>query len=67
MVAADAAEFKGVFQMEARRGGSMVGILWLIAVIVLAVLLAQFVNAALGGIVGLVLAVLVFLLVIRQA
>lgn len=45
----------------------MVGILWLIAVIVLAVLLAQFVNAALGGIVGLVLAVLVFLLVIRQA
>lgn len=45
----------------------MVGLLWLIAVIIIGVLLAQFVNAAVGGVVGLVLAILVFLLVIREA
>lgn len=45
----------------------MVGILWLVAVVIIGVLLAQFVSAAVGGVVGLILAVLVFLLVIRQA
>ena len=45
----------------------MVGILWLIGVVIIGVLLAQFVNGAVGGIVGLVLAILVFLLVIREA
>ncbi|MFT4049571.1 MAG: hypothetical protein QM648_07000 [Solirubrobacterales bacterium] len=53
--------------METRRGGSMTGIIWLIAVVIIGVLLAQFVNAAVGGLVGLILAVLVFLLVIREA
>ncbi|MBI2690522.1 MAG: hypothetical protein HYX29_01055 [Solirubrobacterales bacterium] len=53
--------------METRRGGSMMGILWLVAVVIIGVLLAQFVSAAVGGIVGLVLAILVFLLVIREA
>lgn len=43
------------------------GILWLVAVVIIGVLLAQFVSAAVGGIVGLVLAILVFLLVIREA
>jgi hypothetical protein len=45
----------------------MMGILWLVAVVIIGVLLAQFVSAAVGGIVGLVLAILVFLLVIREA
>lgn len=45
----------------------MMGILWLVAVVIIGVLLAQFVNAAVGGIVGLVLAILVFLLIIREA
>jgi hypothetical protein len=53
--------------METRRSGSGIGLLWLIAVVIIGVLLAQFVSAAVGGIVGLVLAVLVFLLVIREA
>lgn len=45
----------------------MAGILWLVAVVIIGVLLAQFVNAAVGGVVGLILAILVFLLVIREA
>lgn len=45
----------------------MSGLLWLIAVIIIAAVLANFVNAAVGGIVGLILAVLVFLFVIREA
>ena len=45
----------------------MMGILWLVAIVIIGVLLAQFVSAAVGGIVGLVLAILVFLLVIREA
>lgn len=45
----------------------MAGLLWLVLVVVVALLLANFVNAAVGGIVGLILAVLVFLLVIREA
>lgn len=45
----------------------MVGLLWLALVIIVGVLLAQFVNAAVGGIVGLILAILVFLLVIRES
>src|ERR1035437_7585130 len=35
-------------------------LLWLVVVIVVAVLLANFVNAAVGGVVGLILAILVF-------
>lgn len=53
--------------METRRGGSLAGLLWLVAVVIIGILLAQFVSGAVGGIVGLILAVLVFLLVIRQA
>ena len=49
------------------KGTIMVGLLWLALVVVIAIVLAQFVNAAVGGIVGLILAVLVFLLVIREA
>lgn len=45
----------------------MTGLLWLVLVVIVGVLLAQFVNAAVGGIVGLILAILVFLLVIREA
>lgn len=49
------------------REPKMAGLLWLIVVVIVAVVLANFVNAALGGIVGLILALLVFLLVIREA
>jgi hypothetical protein len=53
--------------MERSQRGSAAGLLWLAAVIVIGVLLAQLVNAAVGGIVGVILAILVFLLVIREA
>lgn len=53
--------------MDSRKGGSLTGLLWLVLVVIIGVLLAQFVNGAIGGIVGLVLAVLVFLFVIRKA
>lgn len=49
------------------REPNMTGLLWLAVVVIIAVVLANFVNAAVGGIVGLILAVLVFLLVIREA
>jgi hypothetical protein len=42
-------------------------ILWLVLVIIIGILLAQFVNAAVGGIVGLILAVIVFFLFFRAA
>lgn len=44
----------------------MTGLLWLVLVIVDAALIAGFVNAAIGGVVGLILAVLVFLFVARR-
>jgi hypothetical protein len=53
--------------MEARRGGGIINLLWLVAVVVIAILLAEFVSGAVGGIVGVILAVIVFLLVIREA
>ena len=45
----------------------MINLLWLILVIIIAAALARFVNVAVGGIVGLVLAVLVFIFVIQAA
>jgi uncharacterized BrkB/YihY/UPF0761 family membrane protein len=45
----------------------MANLLWLVIVVVVGVLLAQFVNAAVGGIVGVILAILVFLFVIDRA
>lgn len=54
-------------EIDQRLVRPMAGLLWLVLVVVVALLLANFVNAAVGGIVGLILAVLVFLLVIREA